>query len=93
MKNPTIRTLLTEWRKLTEAGIDPGVDYGNNPSSPAQKDQAKEALVRVALRFIYGGENATGAALYDELFKQNSGMEDEELSDGLDALATEYGEN
>jgi len=93
MKNPTIKTLLTEWRKLTEAGMEPGIDYGDNISTPAQKDQAKEALVRVALNFIYSSENATGSALYDKLFQQNSGMTDEELSDGLDALATEYGEN
>ena len=61
--------------------------------SGTARDAAKDILVQVALFFIYKDENATGADIYDEVFRRVGGPFDEEtISDAIDALAKEYGE-
>jgi len=78
---------------LREAGMEPGI-FPEHPSSPRAREQAKDILVQVALYFIYKDENPTGAEIYNEVFRRASGaaLEDQELADAIDALATEYGE-
>lgn len=61
--------------------------------SGTARDAAKDILVQTALYFIYKDENATGADIYEEVFRRVGGPFDEEtISDAIDALAEEYGE-
>ena len=76
---------------LREAGMEPGIDYGNTPSNPADKARAQEILAEVALFFIYKDENATGAAIYDEIYRRAPDAEHEMLDEALEALAIEKG--
>ena len=88
-----LRRIIKEERAklLKEAGMEPGVDYGDTPSTPADKARAQEILAEVALFFIYKDENATGAAIYDEIWRRASDAEHEMLDEALEALALEKG--
>tara|TARA_B100001248_G_scaffold183970_1_gene140174 strand:+ start:134 stop:418 length:285 start_codon:yes stop_codon:yes gene_type:complete len=76
---------------LREAGMAPGIDYGDTPSNPAIKARAQELLAEVALFFMFKDENTAGAAIYNELFRRANNAEHEMLDEALEALALEKG--
>jgi len=69
----------------------PSAPSSDTPSAPADKARAQEILAEVALFFIYKDENATGAAIYDEIWRRASDAEHEMLDEALEALAVEKG--